>query len=213
MMTKLRQRKRDEQRKAEKVSTKVADLDNIRETLPFLMPEQQEDVLFAEQRLTLPDGRGVLFTNGTGTGKTYSGIGIVKRYARQGKNNIIIVAPSDKILQGWINAGENMGLTITQLEDTKNNGEGIVATTYANFGKNDALARRNWDLVLCDESHTLTSSESGSMTNSVSALRASTMNERGFYSRFEMLERELLDEIKKNKRRVKSSTNKHRRQQ
>jgi hypothetical protein len=37
--------------------------------MPFLTDGQAEDVAFAERRFSKPDGYGVLFTNGTGTGK------------------------------------------------------------------------------------------------------------------------------------------------
>ncbi|HZG53075.1 MAG TPA: DEAD/DEAH box helicase family protein, partial [Pyrinomonadaceae bacterium] len=120
--------KRALQRAADSLPTELADLDNIRATLPFLLPEQQEDVLFAEQRFVAPGGYGVLFTNGTGTGKTYTGLGIVKRFARRGKDNILILAPSDKVCRDWVSSAENLGLTIKQLEGTKDNGQngGVV---------------------------------------------------------------------------------------
>ena len=40
--------KRKKQQEAEKVEVKVGDADNIAESLPFLLPEQQNDVLKAE---------------------------------------------------------------------------------------------------------------------------------------------------------------------
>ncbi|EGO63488.1 putative methyltransferase type 11 [Acetonema longum DSM 6540] len=185
--------KLEAQKKAESIPVKVANLENIRKTLPFLMPEQQNDVLFAEERFSKPDGYGVLFTNGTGTGKTFTGIGIVKRFARQGKNNILIVAPNDKIIAGWIDAGKNMGLDITKLEDTKSAGKGIVITTYANLGQNQELAKRHWDLVVPDESHYLSSSEQGDITGAASALRAITLHRNGYRQRFDDLERDLVE--------------------
>ena len=92
------------QKSREKVETKVCDLDNIRESLPFLLPEQQEDVLKAETQFFDEShndeahayGKGYMFTNGTGTGKTYTGLGIVKRFLKQGKKRILIVTVSEQ---------------------------------------------------------------------------------------------------------------------
>lgn len=58
-----------------------------------MMPEQQDNVLKAETRFYSPkhatsekaNGKGFLFTNVTGTGKTFTGLGIVKRFDKQGK--------------------------------------------------------------------------------------------------------------------------------
>ncbi|TCL39943.1 helicase-like protein [Anaerospora hongkongensis] len=179
------------QKKADSISVKVADLDNIRDTLPFLMPEQQEDVHFAEQRFKLPDGYGVLFTNGTGTGKTYSGLGVVKRFAMQGKDNILIAAPNSKIIDGWVNSGKNLNLTISKLDDTKSAGTGITITTYANLNQNQELTSRNWDLIVTDESHYLASSQNGGVTGAADNLRAIAFHRRGYYTRFNNIEKEL----------------------
>lgn len=91
--------KRRKQQEAEKVAVKVGDRENIAETLPFLLPEQQEDVAKAETQFFDPKhaddehggGNGILFTNGTGTGKTYTGLGIAKRFIKQGKGRVLIV--------------------------------------------------------------------------------------------------------------------------
>lgn len=60
------------QREADRIAEKGikrADENNIRETLPLLLHEQQDDVLKIERRFEKPDGHGMLLTNGTGTGK------------------------------------------------------------------------------------------------------------------------------------------------
>jgi len=62
-------RRRQQQAKANTLPVSFSSIDNIRESLPFLFPEQQDDVLKAEKRFFEADGRGMLFTNGTGTGK------------------------------------------------------------------------------------------------------------------------------------------------
>lgn len=188
--------KLEKQKKAENIPHKVADLDNIRETLPFLQPAQQEDVAFVETRFAIPNGYGALLTNGTGTGKTYSGMGVVKRFARQGKNNVIIVVPNDKIAKDWIDSGKNLGLNISQLPDTKTAGKGIVVTTYANFGQNTSLVNRKWDLIVTDESQYLSSSQNGNITAAGTTLRKLTYHERGLSSRFNDVEYKLIERAK-----------------
>ena len=200
-------RKRAEQRAAEKVPLKDQDLDNIRETLPFLRDAQQEDVHFAEQRFAKPDGHGVLFTNGTGTGKTYTGLGIVKRFARQGKENVLIVVPSQDLADVWSNDGKNLGLDISVLGSTTEKGAGITVTTYANFGENRHLAERDWDLVISDESQQLMASKSGEETNALRHFRAVTNHPRGLRNRARMIERDLVDEIDRLNALAKSQRN------
>lgn len=180
------------QRAAEGVAQKPG-IENVRATLPVLLPGQQEDVVKAERRFAKADGYGMLFTNGTGTGKTYSGLGIVKRFARSGRKNIIIVVPSEKIARDWIISGRDLLLDITQLRDTKDAGSGIVITTYANFGQNDALATREWDLIVADEAHNLMMSGTADVTAALGALRALSWHPDGAVTRFDMENRPLLD--------------------
>ena len=169
------------------------DLDNIRETLPLLHSEQQEDVGFIEARLA--DNRGVLITNGTGTGKTFSGLGTVKRYVGMGKDNIIIAVPSQKIANDWIAAGELLNIDISLLEDTRDAGKGVVITTYSNFYQNKALAEREWDLVVADEAHTLSQAKSGEATSALNTLRAISGHKQGYHQYARMMEPELSDQI------------------
>ena len=164
--------KREAQRQAEKVPVKTGDIDNIRENLPFLLPQQQEDVLKAETQFFDEShqdrehayGKGYMFTNGTGTGKTYTGLGIVKRFVKQGKKRILILTPSQPKVRDWINDGKNLGLKIRSLDDwakergttaTTEAGEGTIITTYANFRQNEALLHGTFDLIVYDESHRL----------------------------------------------------------
>ena len=161
--------KRKKQQEAEKVEVKVGDADNIAESLPFLLPEQQNDVLKAETQFFDPshaddehgNGRGILFTNGTGTGKTYTGLGIAKRFIKQGKGRVLIVTPSPAKVQDWSNDAKNLGITLTPLKGesdkgaTMQKGEGAVVTTFANFRQNRALMEDVFDLVIYDESHKL----------------------------------------------------------
>ena len=173
--------KREAQRQAEGISVKTGDINNIRETLPFLLPQQQEDVLRAETQLfdeTHQDrehanGKGYIFTNGTGTGKTYTGLGIVKRFVKQGKKRILILTPSQPKVRDWINDGKNLGLEIKSLDDwakergttaTTEAGEGTIITTYANFRQNEELLNGTFDLIVYDESHRLMENKNAANT-------------------------------------------------
>ena len=167
--------KREAQRKAEGVEIKIGNRANISETLPFLLPEQQEDVMRAETQFFDEShndrdhafGKGYLFTNGTGTGKTYTGLGIVKRFVKQGKGRVLILTPSQAKVSDWENDGKNLGLDITPLESTKDKGKGVVITTFANFRSNKALFEDVFDLVVYDESHRIMENKEGTRTAGV----------------------------------------------
>lgn len=203
--------KRERQIQAESVSTKIGNLDNIRESLPFLLPEQHEDVhktevrFFSEAHHTreLAHGKGIMFTNGTGTGKTYTGLGVIKRMVKQGKKDILIVVPSQNKVTDWIKDGGNLGLEISALENTKSAGEGVVITTYANFGVNKALYERVFDLVVYDESHRLMENkDGGASSRTAQHYLISNRNEQDALRRLQkrhplwIQENELLKELK-----------------
>jgi hypothetical protein len=188
--------KRLEQLAAEAVDVVPGDRANIDATLPFLLPPQRDDVHFAETRFAQADKKpGVVFTNGTGTGKTFTGLGIAKRFERQGKGNGIIVVPNNEIAQDWIDSGKNLGLNITALDSTTDAGKGMVITTYANFGDNATLADRTWDFVLPDEAHYLMASKDGKMTDALQTLRALTRHPEGFARYSRMVNRDIFDQL------------------
>lgn len=172
-----------------KIGIKQAgNLESIKKDLPFLLPEQQEDVAFAEKRLIKNNGKGVLFTNGTGTGKTFTGLGVIKRFANAGKSNILILTPNNEIISAWVKTARKFfGLAVTPLKTTKDAGHAITITTYANMGENDSLAKREWDLIVPDEAHSLMQSEKGEPTAALDKLRALTLHSDGFDERFKML--------------------------
>ena len=157
----------------------LGDLHNIEQTVPFLLPGQRDDVKFAEDRFALPDGYGVLFTNGTGTGKTYTGLGIIHRMVRQGKRNILIVSPGKTINEAWVKSGRDLNLDITHLADTDDHGRGVVITTYANFRENSAIAKRQWDAIVFDEAQNINSNAAGSATSSQDTMQAITLHPDG----------------------------------
>jgi len=140
-------------------------LESIHQNVPCLTPAQVEDVLKAEQILCEQNKKGIMFTNGTGTGKTYVGLGIIKRFELRGKQNTLIVVPTDVKAKDWIVDAKDANLEITQLKSVKDGGDGIVITTYANFRQNEELLKRDFDLVICDESHKLNSNQSGNCTS------------------------------------------------
>ena len=169
------------QMEAEPIEVKVGDMKNIEETLPYLLPQQQEDVLKAETQFFGKEhtdrehayGKGYLFTNGTGTGKTYTGLGIAKRLAKQGKGRILFITPSQKKVSDWIKDGKNLGLDIKDLDywakmrgttATTESGEGMVITTFANFGLNKKLLETEWDAVIYDECHRIMENKKGTET-------------------------------------------------
>lgn len=161
--------KRELQKKAEKIPVQIADEDNIRETLPFLLPAQREDVRRAEVQFFDEShndrdhafGKGYMFTNGTGTGKTYTGLGIAKRFIKQGKTRILILTPSQEKVSDWVRDAENLQISLTRLDDTKDKGTGPVVTTYANFRQNKAMLEDTFDLVIYDESHRIMENQEG----------------------------------------------------
>ena len=166
---------------AEPIKVKVGDMKNIEETLPYLLPQQQEDVLKAETQFFGKEhtdrehayGKGYMFTNGTGTGKTFTGLGIAKRLVKHGKGRILIVTPSQKKVSDWIKDGRNLNMEIRDLDSiakergttaTTESGEGVVITTFANFGVNKKLLEENWDAVIYDESHRIMENKKGTET-------------------------------------------------
>lgn len=166
---------------AEPIKVKVGDMKNIEETLPYLLPQQQEDVLRAETQFFGKEhadrehayGKGYMFTNGTGTGKTFTGLGVAKRLVKQGKGRILIITPSQTKVSDWIKDGRNLNMEIRDLGSwakergttaTTESGEGVVITTFANFGVNKKLLEEKWDAVIYDESHRIMENKNGAET-------------------------------------------------
>lgn len=157
------------QKQAEPIPVSVMDINNIRSTLPLLLPEQQDDVYKAEIRFysdehktaALSFGKGMLFTNGTGTGKTYTGFGVIKRFHKLGKKNMLIVVPAEAKIADWTKESKSFNLDVHTLESTKDKGKDISVTTYANFRANSAIKERDFDLIIYDECHRLMESNKG----------------------------------------------------
>ena len=204
--------KRKAQAAAEDTPVVVGNLDNIRETLPFLLHAQHEDVEKAERQFFSDEhadrehayGKGYLFTNGTGTGKTYTGLGIVKRFLKQGKKRILIVTVNDTKISDWIRDAANLGIEATQLPDTKSKGSGVAVTQYANLRQNYALLEDEFDLIVYDESHKLMENQAGDVGST--ATMHHMLANRDAQAVFE---RELeISELGKNRRAIKEEIEK-----
>jgi hypothetical protein len=173
---------------------------DIERAAPALTPEQADDVRFIRARLNEQGKPGVLLTNGTGTGKTFSGLGAVKMELNAGAKDILVVVPSDKIGSDWVDTAHHFfGIKDAgQLASTVDDGKGkrLVITTYANFGQNNALVHRPWRMIVTDESHYLSSNENGDSTLALHALRAITWHPQGIYTRVQMLEPEASEGLK-----------------
>ena len=157
------------QKAAENIPVKLMDEANIRETLPLLLDEQQDDVIKAEQRFfgaktaeskKWANGKGIMFTNGTGTGKTFSGLGIVKRFLKNGAKRILIISPASKTTD-WLADAKKINIDGRVLENTKDTGDGVIITSIENFRANQAILSEAFDLVVYDESHKLMEEKNG----------------------------------------------------
>lgn len=138
---------------------KIGDKNNIHAMMPFLFDTQAEDISFAERRFQ--HGKGYLFTNGTGTGKTFVGLGIAKRFYLQEKRNILIVVPTEKKCIDWQEEAQHFKLDVYQLQNTHDKGYEVSVTTYANFYQNEKIRLVDWDLIIYDECHYLNQNEQG----------------------------------------------------
>lgn len=164
-----------------------ADLEDIKATVPILLPEQHQDLVNIEKRLQNDDKNGMLVTNGVGTGKTFTGWGAIKRLVISGKKNILIVVMNDKLLRDFVKAGKSFDLEAYPLKDTKENGKGntVTITTFNNLGTNKSLFKRKFDAILIDEAHTMMQSADGKVTSALQALRGLTGHHAGFSTWFE----------------------------
>lgn len=173
-------------------ATGHAEIDKI---APALTPDQVEDVVFVRARHLEQGKPGVLLANGTGTGKTFSGLGSVAMALHDGAKHILVVAPSDKIGSDWVDTAKSFFKIddIAQLPSTFENGKGkrVVVTTYANFSQNNSLVDRPWDMIVADECHYLSMNEKGDRTNALETLRALSWHPQGIGKRVEMLEPEV----------------------
>lgn len=164
-----RETRTDKQLKADEVKVSFNDPQNIADTLPLLTEEQISDVVNAERRLYGEGKKGILFTNGTGTGKTYTGTGVAKRAVQAGQK-VLVVAPKGTI-GGWQGAAKDMNFEYVKIAN-KSTGAGDNAaaiTTYQNFADNTEIMQEKFDLVIYDESHKLMANMQGDATKATVA--------------------------------------------
>lgn len=168
----------------ENIPIEAGNAENVRRTLPLLFKEQQDDVIKTEKRMFKNNGKGMLLANGTGTGKTLTGMGLIKRFMMQGKRNILIVVPTSDIANNWIYEGQRLGIDgMNTITTNKFTPDDVNVITYASLYQNKSLLDNQWDLVVCDESHYLASGSNSTEetpTAKVQALRAIIGHERGF---------------------------------
>lgn len=90
-----------------------------------------------------------------------------------GAQNILIITLSDKIARDFVKSGKPLNIDIHQLSSIQDNGSNsnVVVTTYANFGQNKSLGKKDWDLIIVDEAHTLMQSADGEVTTALDNLR------------------------------------------
>lgn len=165
------------------VPIKVADKANIAETLPVLLPEQRQDVVAIEDRFFGKDKAGILVANGTGTGKTLVGLGAIKRFMLQGKKNILIVVPSQEIGNNWAGDGSKY-LQIDEMVRIKNDAPvaGVPnIITYKSLSSNKKIQNKNWDLIVCDESHHIISGKGRNDVGSLENKGIDTLALRGLF--------------------------------
>ena len=165
---------------AEGTPYKANDKENIDKSLPFLYPEQRDDILKAENRFFgdgakgEAGGKGMLFTNGTGTGKTLVGSGVIKRALQRGAKRILVVSPAG-VISHWKTDGGYLGIQFHALKNKQDAGiDGVNITSYQNFYDNHHLSGTQWDLVVYDESHKIMGNMGGKATEASNAHRKVT---------------------------------------
>lgn len=147
----------------QKTHIEYGDYDDIRATVKCLQDTQCEDVARVENSFKVR--KGYLCTNGTGTGKTFVGLGTIYRFLMMGKSKILIVVPTDAKCSDWKSeAREYFGIDIHIAQGLENIGEGITVMTYANFYQNTKVINVWWDLIVYDESHYLVQNGQGKST-------------------------------------------------
>lgn len=155
---------------------KIADRKDIKETLPMLNPGQWDDIVAIETQLLDPShndydhcyGKGMIVSNGTGTGKTFTGMGTIKRFLMNGKKRILLVAPPG-VHADWQKAADFFDVTLNKLESKKDVGKGVIITSYENFRDNYELYQESFDLVIYDESQKIMESQGGNETTALKA--------------------------------------------
>lgn len=195
-----------------KESFKAADEKGIAKAVPTLLPEQLKDVVAIEKRLFKNNGKGMLVANGTGTGKTMTGLGGIVRFLQKGARKILIVVPSSNIRDNWVDDGAKVGLpssAFATITTGKVAPDAINIITYKAFSENQNILKESWDLVVMDECQWVSSgakSDENERTNTAQTLRAISGHERtGFEDYMQSKYRKEYRELKKLGDKLKKS--------
>ena len=191
---------------------KAADEQGIAKAVPTLLPEQLKDVVAIEKRLFKKNGKGMLVANGTGTGKTMTGLGEIVRFLQKGARKILIVVPSSNIRDNWVDDGAKVGLpssAFATITTGKVAPDAINIITYKAFSENQNILKESWDLVVMDECQWVSSgakSDENERTNTAQTLRAISGHERtGFEDYMQSKYRKEYRELKKLGDKLKKS--------
>ena len=155
------ERLKQQQQVKDDTPIKAADEANIAETLPLLYSEQHEDIKAIEKRLYSNDKPGMLVANGTGTGKTLTALGVIKRQIMNGKKKILIIVPSQDIANdAWVKDGKLLGLDEFAYLGNGKTVDGVPnIISYSSLATNKHVQEVDWDLIICDEAHRIASGQ------------------------------------------------------
>lgn len=135
------------------------------ETEIKFLPHQVENKRLAIERFKTH--KGFLISDKGGSGKTFSALHIAEDF--EGK--ILILVPDFQNCHQWQAEALKLFIDIYILKDTKDSGEQISITTYANFRDNDVI-KNDYSLIICDECHYLLQNEKGQPTLALERLHA-----------------------------------------
>lgn len=155
------ERLKQQQQVKDDTPIKAADEANIAETLPLLYSEQHEDIKAIEKRLYSNDKPGMLVANGTGTGKTLTALGVIKRQIMNGKKKILIIVPSQDIANdAWVKDGKLLGIDEFAYLGNGKTVDGVPnIISYSSLATNKHVQEVDWDLIICDEAHHIASGQ------------------------------------------------------
>lgn len=150
----------------------------------ILNESQIDDVHDTLNRFYVQNKKGKLFTNATGTGKTYLACGVVDAINAICKPNVLIVAPTDALLADWKKSFLSHGYPSKVITCSGSAAVGeITLITYASFRQSVHLLSITYDLVVVDESHHLMMNTGGDKTTGSDLMRALVGHPKGLYLR------------------------------
>ncbi|RYY74489.1 MAG: hypothetical protein EOO52_13065 [Gammaproteobacteria bacterium] len=156
---------------------------------PIITKSQCDDVHNVINHFYVRGEKGKLFTNQTGTGKTFLACGAICAAAALNYKTILIVAPSEKILKDWNHSLSLHGQESNIVTCSGNvNSNSITLMTYASFRQSPHLLHLLFDLLIFDESHYLLMNNKGESTSGCQLMRALIGHEKGYDLRRRLME-------------------------